>query len=54
VPEIETFITTRVTNAKIEAASVTIKNIKRSGRGYRSHTDYKCRIVLYNAARMAA
>lgn len=52
--EIETFITTRVTNAKTEAANVTIKNIKRTGRGYRSHDNYKCRIMLYNAARMAA
>lgn len=52
--EIETFITTRVTNAKTEAANVTIKNIKRAGRGYRSHANYKCRIMLYNAARMAA
>ena len=53
-PEIETFITTRITNAKTEAANVTIKNIKRTGRGYRSHANYKCRIMLYNAARTAA
>ena len=52
--EIETFITTRVTNAKTESANVSIKNIKRTGRGYRSHENYKCRIMLYNAARMAA
>lgn len=52
--EIETFITTRDTNAKTESANVTIKNIKRTGRGYRSHENYKCRIMLYNAARMAA
>ena len=53
-PAIATFIRTRATNAKTEAANVTIKNIKRTGRGYRSHDNYKCRIMLYNAARMAA
>jgi transposase len=53
-PEIETFIETRVTNAHTEAANVTIKNIKRTGRGYRSHTNYRSRIMLYNAARSAA
>ncbi|MFZ1285450.1 MAG: transposase [Candidatus Phosphoribacter sp.] len=37
-----------------EAANVTVKNIKRTGRGYRSHQNYRCRIMLYNAARMAA
>lgn len=51
---IEVFITTRITNAKTEAANVTIKNIKRCGRGYRSHTNYQCRIMLYNTAPMAA
>lgn len=53
-PEIETFIETRVTNAHTEAANVTIKNIKRTGRGYRSHANYRSRIMLYNAARSAA
>ena len=52
--DIETFIETRVTNARTEAANVTIKNIKRTGRGYRSHTNYQSRIMLYNAARRAA
>jgi transposase len=52
--EIETFIATRVTNARTEAANVTIKTIKRTGRGYRSHTNYRSRIMLYNAARSAA
>ncbi|MDQ2849520.1 MAG: transposase, partial [Actinomycetota bacterium] len=51
---IEVFITTRVTNAKTEAANVTIKNIKRCGRGYRSHANYQCRIMLYNTATTAA
>lgn len=53
-PAIEVFITTRVTNAKTEAANVTIKNIKRCGRGYRSHANYQCRIMLYNTAPTAA
>jgi len=53
-PAITTFIRTRVTNAKTEAANVTIKNIKRTGRGYRSPENYQCRIMLYNAARMTA
>ncbi len=53
-PEIETFILTRATNARTEAANVTIKNIKRTGRGYRSPTNYRCRIMAYNAARSVA
>jgi transposase len=53
-PEIETFIETRATNAKTEAANVSIKHIKRTGRGYRSAENYRCRIMLYNAARSAA
>lgn len=52
--EIETFIDTQATNARTEAANVTIKNIKRTGRGYRSHANYRSRIMLYNAARSAA
>jgi transposase len=52
--EIETFILTRLTNAKTEAANVTVKHIKRTGRGYRSPANYRCRIMLYNAARSAA
>jgi len=53
-PQIETFIETRATNAKTEAGNVTIKNIKRTGRGYRSPANYRSRIMLYNAARSAA
>ncbi len=52
--EIETFIDTRVTNAHTEATNFTIKNIKSTGRGYRSHTNYRSRIMLYNAAPRAA
>lgn len=53
-PEIETFIDTHATNARTEAANVTIKNLKRTGRGYRSHHNYRSRIMLYNAAQSAA
>jgi transposase len=52
-PEIETLIQTRATNAKTEAANVTIKNLKRTGRGYRSTANYRCRIMAYNTARTA-
>jgi len=34
--EIEVLIATRVTNAHTEAANTTIKNIKRTGRGFRN------------------
>lgn len=53
-PAIATFIRTRATNAKTEAANVTITNIKRTGRGHRSPQNYQCRIMLYNAARTTA
>lgn len=52
-PHIETFILTRVTNAKTEAANTTIKHIKRTGRGYRNHDNYACRILITSAARTA-
>ncbi len=52
--EIETFIETRATIAKTEAGNVTIKNIKRTGREYRSPANYRFRIMLNNAARGAA
>lgn len=42
--EIETFIETRVTNARTEAANTGIKHIKRTGRGYRNHHHYQRRI----------
>jgi len=41
--EIETFIETRVTNARTEAANT---GIKRTGRGYRNHRHYQRRILL--------
>jgi transposase len=47
--EIETFIETRVTNAKTEAANTMVKQIKRTGRGYRNHEHYQARILLRSA-----
>jgi transposase len=47
--EIETFIETRVTNARTEAANTAIKHIKRTGRGYRNHEHYQTRILLRSA-----
>jgi hypothetical protein len=44
--EIETFIETRATNARTEAANTAIKHIKRTGRGYRNHRHYQARILL--------
>lgn len=49
--EIEVFITTRITNAKTEAANTSIKQIKRTGRGYRNHEHYQARILLASAHR---
>lgn len=50
-PTIEIFITTRVTNARTEAANTAIKHIKRTGRGYRNATHYQARILLRSAHR---
>jgi transposase len=44
--EIETFIETRVTNARTEAANTAIKHIKRTARGYRNRRHYQARILL--------
>lgn len=49
--EIETFIDTGVTNARTEAANTAIKQIKRTGRGYRNHHHYRRRILLRSARR---
>lgn len=49
--EIETFIATRITNAKTEAANTSVKQIKRTGRGYRNHDHYQARILLASAHR---
>ena len=53
-PAIEVLIVTGVTNARTEAANTTIKNIKRTGRGFRNETNYRTRILLASAAKTAA
>lgn len=51
---IEVLIVTGVTNARTEAANTSIKQIKRTGRGYRNPEHYRARILLASAARRAA
>ena len=53
-PAVEVLITHRVTNARTEAANTGIKQIKRTGRGYRNPVHYQARILLTSAARRAA
>jgi len=43
---IEGLIVTGVTNARTEAANTGIKQIKRTGRGYRHAANYRVRILL--------
>lgn len=52
--EIEVLVVTGVTNARTEAANTSIKQIKRTGRGYRNAANYRARILLASAARTAA
>jgi transposase len=51
---IEVLIVTGVTNARTEAANTGIKQIKRTGRGYRNAGNHRARILLASAARTAA
>ncbi|WP_250446581.1 ISL3 family transposase [Actinotalea sp. C106] len=51
---IEVLIVTGVTNARTEAANTAIKNIKRTGRGFRNENNYRTRILLASAAKTAA
>src|SRR3954447_10058864 len=51
---IEVLIVTGVTNARTEAVNTGIKQIKRTGRGYRNAGNYRARILLASAARTAA
>ena len=51
---IEVLIVTGVTNARTEAANTSIKQLKRTGRGYRNPAHYRARILLASAARSAA
>lgn len=53
-PAIEVLIITGVTNARTEAANTAIKNIKRTGRGFRNEHNYRTRILLASAAKTAA
>jgi transposase len=53
-PAIEVLVVTCVTNARTEAANTGIKQIKRTGRGYRNPDHYRARILLSSAARRAA
>src|SRR5450756_1656997 len=53
-PAIEVLIVTGVTNVRTEAANTTIKNIKRTGRGFRNADNYRTRILLTSAAKTAA
>lgn len=46
---IEVLIVTGATTARVEAANTGIKNIKRTGRGFRNPTNYKTRILLSSA-----
>jgi len=52
--QITTFCLTRVTNARTEAANLNAKNIKRAGRGYVNHHNYRARILLPATVKKAA
>lgn len=53
-PAIEVLVVTGVTNARTEAANTGIKNIKRTGRGFRNENNYRARILLTSAGKTAA
>jgi len=53
-PELLAFLETRITNARTEGYNRVIKQIKRTGCGYRNQTNYERRIVLHIAAKKAA
>jgi len=53
-PAIEVLLVTGVTNARTVAANTSIKQIKRSSRGYRNPAHYRACILLASAARRAA
>lgn len=52
--QIRTFCLTRVTNARTEAANLNAKNIKRAGRGFVNHHNYRARILLTATVKSAA
>ncbi|MCV7463884.1 transposase, partial [Micrococcus luteus] len=43
--EIKVFVRTQVTNARTESANTGIKQIKRTGRGFRNQKNYQSRIL---------
>ena len=51
---IEVLIVTGATTARVGAANTGIKNIKRTGRGFRNAENYRMRILLTSAARTVA
>ncbi len=53
-PAVAAFLRLRVTNARTKGANRIIKQIKRTGCGYRNQTNYERRIVLHVAANSAA
>jgi transposase len=53
-PAVEAFLRLRVTNARTEGTNRVIKQIKRTGCGYRNQDNYQLRIVLHVAAKTAA
>ncbi|MBA2639298.1 MAG: transposase, partial [Nocardioidaceae bacterium] len=53
-PAVEAFLRLRVTNARTEGTNRVIKQLKRTGCGYRNQTNYERRIVLHVAAKSAA
>lgn len=52
--QVEVFILTGATTAKVEAANSGIKNLKRTARGFPNPHSYRTRILLTSAARAAA
>ena len=52
--EIEVLIVTGGADARTEAANTSIKNIKRTGPGFRSPADHKARILPCSAANKTA
>jgi len=52
--QIEVLIITGVTNARTEAANATIRNIKRTGRGFTNADNDRTRILLSSATERAA
>lgn len=53
-PAIEVLIMIDVVSARTESANTTIKNAKRTGRGFRNENNYCARVLLTSAANTAA